>query len=238
MADIFSGVGLVARACRNMGAAAREWDLRHGSDFDICDRRVQLELKRKMHSGIIYACMFAPPCSSFSQAMDGSCKVRSPEFPWGLPGLSEKHQCKVDVGNNCLRAVLQLIGACIKLDIPWILEQPLTSRMWLTPELINIASRSSVHVVRCDQCQYGAPWRKSTLFMCGGIAFEDLQGLTRKCRGSRGMCSKTGQPHKMLSGKTAQGINWTRIAQAYPRSLANALGKSLLSRRRLELFGA
>ena len=52
--------------------------------------------------------------------------------------------------------------------------------------------------------------------------------MDRRCAGRHGVCSASGQPHIVLSGRDAEsGRLWTALAQPYPPSLARNLAASI-----------
>eukprot|EP00974_Lingulodinium_polyedra_P083388 8073291-Lingulodinium_polyedra.AAC.1 len=60
LADCFSGCGAVARAARQLGFPAKEFELRHGCD--LAAPNVQRQLCQDIHQGRVLALMLAPPC--------------------------------------------------------------------------------------------------------------------------------------------------------------------------------
>eukprot|EP00959_Pyramimonas_sp_CCMP1952_P324889 6800318-Pyramimonas_sp.AAC.1 len=74
--------------------------------------------------------------------------------------------------------------------------------------------------------------------MCGGIPFQDLQGLSRQCSGTNGVCSRTGRKHVILSGPAPSGAPWTQVAQPCPQQLNRALARALVAPIRVKLFQA
>ena len=66
--------------------------------------------------------------------------LRSDAFLWGLPGLSPSEQRAVEQGNAMAQFTISVIRLCVELQIPVGLENPLTSRLWLLPELDQLSS--------------------------------------------------------------------------------------------------
>ena len=77
VADLFSGSGGVAEACRAEGCAAREWDVLHGPCGDLTRKDNLRGLRQNAKSGRVSAAMLGPPCSSFSTARDSSGVIRT-----------------------------------------------------------------------------------------------------------------------------------------------------------------
>ena len=55
----------------------------------------------------------------------------------GLPPemLSERQQQQVKDGNETMFATVRMIREFDKLGLPWMIENPLSSRLWLTPAI-------------------------------------------------------------------------------------------------------
>ena len=230
VADFFAGVGGVAKACRRLGFAAKEWEISRGSQFDLTSRGVQKKIKKDINARLVIAAMLAPPCGTFSVARDRTTVIRSKDFPWGLPAdlLSPKDYVKVQTGNSCFQAALRIIHWLDQHRIPWILENPATSKCWYLPPLQKLEQSPHVVCVLTDFCQYGCAWRKRTKLMCGNLDSQDVHRLQRLCTG-RGLCSRTSKRHFQLTGSNRQGIPWTRVAQPYPQGLNKDLAFSLTS---------
>ena len=110
-----------------------------------------------------------------------------------------------------MRAAFSLASTAQSHGVPWLLENPSTSRCFLTPESDKLISNGAELIIG-DQCQYGSLWRKRTGFLVGNVDTLDLGRLTRRCVGAHGLCSRTGKPHHNLEG----GHN-TKKASQYPQ---------------------
>ena len=169
------------------------------------------------------------PCTSWSRARkhnDGGPPPLRDDHSglWGLQNLSQKDGDKVALGNQLLFASLQIIEACFASDTPWSLENPLTSRVWLTDMLQNLLRQGAV-LQHTTFCMCGTPWRKATSFMtwhCPNFHFPF-------CAGSFQACSRTGLPHVPLRGKNAQGEWRTKVAQPYPPALCRLMAVAFRS---------
>ena len=228
VADLFSGHGGVAKQCRQLGYITREWELARGIQFDLTKPAALRKLKQDINRCLVLAAMLAPPCSSFSVARDRTCVIRTKEHPWGLPKqfLSLVDQEKVRVGNNCFRAAIRIIRWLNEHSIPWILENPASSKCWYLPQLRKLENSPNCTVVISDFCQFGTLWRKRTKFLCGNLDTQDVARIGRLCQG-RGTCDRTGRPHFQLTGSNHKGVPWTRIAQPYPAQLCKQLAFAL-----------
>ena len=119
-----------------------------------------------------------------------------------------------------LKVSAELCAYAISLNIPWVIENPLTSRLWLTREIAELQDQGAVFH-RVDFCAYGVPWRKSTGLLAH--AFDNLPAALQCCSASHGRCQFSGKKHIVLAGKNASGMWLTRIAQPYPLKLCHAV---------------
>lgn len=232
-ADFFSGCGGVARSARALGFRTREWELLHGPSGDLTKPAVLSKIRSDISNRKIVAAMLAPPCSSFSPARDRTSVIRDRNHPWGLPNISSiKDQEKVRVGNQCLRSTLRIIGWLDKMGVPWVLENPHSSKMWFVEELITLQNSPHTHVIVTDFCQFGTRWRKRTRLLCGNLQWDDAARCQRTCLG-HGICSRTNKPHFQLTGSNKHNIPWTRVAQPYPSQLCHSLAFALTAPARI-----
>ena len=236
--DFFSGKGGVARAARALGFNAREWELLQGDNHDLTRRAVLSKIRFDIRNDTILAAMLAPPCSSFSIARDRTMVIRSRAYPWGLPGLPEHEQHKVEVGNRCFQSAFKIIRWLDQHAIPWILENPHSSKCWFLPPMQKLMSSPHTQVIVVDFCQYGTKWRKRTRLLAGNVEYDDIQRLIQhRCVGTKGICTRTGRRHFQLTGSNKKGIPYTRLAQPYPSGLCHDLAHALLAPRLLVPHG-
>ena len=157
--------------------------------------------------------------------MPGALRGEEGKDLYGLPGLSEKDQLKVDVANKLLRYLSAFGRYCKRRRVPFYVENPLTSRLWKTHELKQLARLPGTLHVDFVFCQYGEPWRKSTRLLVNG--HSDLRCIERRCTFGRNfVCSATGRRHIVLSGSSG-GVFMTAWAQAYPHRLCRALAAAI-----------
>ena len=229
LADLFSGHGGVSKAVRKMGFSAREWELLKGDEHDLTNPLVVFKVCEDVRKGKILAAMMAPPCSSFSRARDRTSVIRNRQHPWGVSGLSKKDADKVKAGNECFLTCFKLIKLFNQYNVPWILENPHSSKCWFLPQMLELEKNDKVQIAVTDFCQYDTKWRKRTRLMVGNVCPNDVQRLNRLCTGKRGNCSRTGDRHFQLTGSGPGNLPWTRIAQPYPTKLCHSLAHVLLS---------
>ena len=104
--DLFSGTGGVSRACRQLGVAARNWELSDGVKYDLTSPGVLRAVKQEIRGGHVLAASLGPPCGSFGPAGNRRKAIRSATFPWGLPAadLTEREIVRVAEGNATMHA--------------------------------------------------------------------------------------------------------------------------------------
>ncbi len=225
--DLFSGEGGVAKACVQLGFKAKMWDLIHGADHDLTCPQVKKRLKSEIRQKRALAVMMAPVCTSFSIARDRTKVIRTRRNPWGIRNrfLTIEEQQKVKTGNDVFLTCFEIIEECLRCGIPFILENPYTSKAWYLPPMQYYLQHPQIHYVRSDFCQWGTRWKKPTGFLVGNLDRNDTarlaQAVCTNC--PRGLCSRTGKPHFLLSGSNSQGVPWTRVAQPYPTRLCRQL---------------
>ena len=135
-----------------------------------------------------------------------------------------------------LRITLRIVDALNAAEVPWIWENPATSRMWLVPEVRrHLMGPDSIRIV-ADQCGFGARWRKRTVFLCHNLPDMFLGRLRKTCVTNEGDCRFSGRPHLMLSGPASPGVPWTRVAAEYPPRLCNAIAHALVGPARARFY--
>ena len=231
VADLFSGVGGVARHVRLLGFQAREWERQKGDCYDLTQPSVIRHLEQDASRKKLIAAMLALPCGSFSGI--NRFAGRSRRDPWAS---QYKHETpymveSVAAGNRCMRAELRIIRILERHEIPWILEHPLTSRAWWLPAFDALRRKAHVEFIVFDQCMYGTPWKKATALLCSRI--DNSARLSHRCSGRRGTCSRTSKAHITLRGADPKsGKNWTAIASPYPAKLNRSLAFALVDSAR------
>jgi len=219
----------VAKELRKFGYAVIAFELDEGPEFDLTRPCVLDVIRGWIRGGCVLGLFFGTPCSSWSSARRGlpgapGGPMRSDAYPMGLPNLSPADQHRVLIGNRTLIASTQLIRLGLQFGLPMLIENPCTSRLWKAPKLLRLTADSDLCIF--DQCQYGSRWRKRT--KVHGWNVSNLSRLRRLCSGRKGLCSKSGLHHLILSGNDpASKLPMTRIAQTYPAMLSKVLASIL-----------
>ena len=151
----------------------------------------------------------------------GPPPLRDDTHIFGLSNLAAADAAKVLVANRLLSNVLRLLKAANESGVPFSLENPRSSRLWLVPELLNLAREAEAEWAHVDYCQYQTPWNKSTCFLL--FNWLPAQPSLHVCTGSQNKCSATGKSHITLKGKDPLGVFWTSRACPYPGSLCKVL---------------
>ena len=179
--------------------------------------------------------MMAPVCTSFSVARDRTKVIRNRRFPWGIPGqLSDKEAASVRLGNACFRSCLRIMKALDDNQVPYVLENPHTSKAWYLPAMPRQLKLPWTKYITAGFCCFGTPWRKRTGFLVGHIPQEDLLRLSNVCSSVRGVCDFTGKKHTQLTG-SHHGVPLTKWAEPYPARLCAALAFALTAQQHTSL---
>ena len=94
---------------------------------------------------------------------------------------------------------------------------------WVLDPIIKTSQNRHFDEIVIDQCAFGQPWHKRTWLLCYRIA--DARQLIRPlCMAPGGGCDFSSKPHIQLVGGKR-----TAPAAAYPKRLAEALAKALVS---------
>lgn len=223
--DLFSGQRGVAKS---LARKAKTWvlcfDLSHDPGEDLLDSLLQVRITKLVLGRVFRAMGAGPVCASFSTAI--TPPTRTLLHPGGVPWASEKQKAKNRQGNLMLKFVLSLCCIFSELGLHWWVENPWGSWLWRQPGKLSwnkLLSDRRVGDLKIDYCRFSTPWRKRTRFK------TTLHLASQSCTCE---CSK---PHLQLRGKCPRtGMNFTKLAEPYPRGVCEALATAMLidSRRR------
>ena len=215
--ELFSGAEEWSRALRIQGMKAYCFDILQGPEGDLLCPPVRRRVMTMIKSGMRLGVLAGVVCTSFSRARGGGPKaIRSSEVPMGLPGLSEKNQGKVSLGNQLLEVSYAFFRQRRRFKVPFSWENDLTSIQWWTTMARHVAPWPQTQDITVHHCAYGTRWKKPTKLRC--FHLEGAERLRATCHGKR-LCQYNGKPHIILQGRDEHNMNWTLRAQPYvPRS--------------------
>ena len=166
-------------------------------------------LKMLPNAGYVH---MAPPCGTFSRARDigsyGLRPLRNAEHVEGIPGLTGTDLARVQSANAVTNAIMRIMRACIRLEVPFTVENPTRSWIWQYRAMPNLISR--LHVYDCHMCMHGGLRKKATRLVSNS---PDFKGMRRLCDGS----------HEHLSWKPVNGEFVTAAEAVYPAAFCKKL---------------
>ena len=198
--ELYAGACVVSSMLQKDGCAVISFEIDNGPEFDLtwpCLHQVNLGWLR----GGCVACVFlGTQCSSWSRARRGPpgsswCAIRNNSYSRGLPDLKRSDQDKINNGYLHAKLTCHIIRTCVSHCILRMLENRLTSIMWICPSLVSLVSKDCAQEHIFDQCQYGTRWKKATNVVSWNCSHDLFLCHKCKCYGRKGVCSKTGKPH-------------------------------------------
>eukprot|EP00438_Fugacium_kawagutii_P020227 Skav232464 [mRNA] locus=scaffold2877:29131:33540:+ [translate_table: standard] len=213
--DLYSGRCAVAKAlARRFNVWVLTFDIEHGDGQDLLRESLQQKLISAVRALCFLGVGAAPECCSFSRAVTPA--VRSASLPYGLPNLTENMQVKVARGNAHAAFLLALLEAVTANGLPYWVENPDGSFLWLLPEWIARGYGAPEQSYRFDMCRYHTPWRKRTRI------------ATNTClAGERHLCLRDHRRVILRGRNRDRRMSWTRLAQEYPKKMAEDLAVAM-----------
>ncbi|CAK0788060.1 unnamed protein product [Prorocentrum cordatum] len=230
--ELMCGSAAFAKAVHAAGWASEGWDYADDPRADLLDESLidslVLRISRKEVAGVHVGL----DCKTWSRARKndgrGPPPLRDDANVHGLPRLAAADAEKVRIANRLLANVLRLLAAAVEAGVPFSLENPRSSRLWLVPELLDRAREAHAEWASVDYCQYQVPWKKSTTFLLSN--WLPAQPSLRLCTGCQKRCSATGKAHITLKGKDPLGVFWTSRARPYPAALCKDLAALVVAK--------
>ena len=128
--DLYSGNFNVAKQMVRFGCPwCLTFDIKRSDSEDLLNEELQQELLDLCRCGAFLSIGMAPICASFSRAITPA--VRSRRWPKGIPGCSDNMIRKVLQGNRHAAFCLAFIALAELLALPFWLENPDTSFIWI-----------------------------------------------------------------------------------------------------------
>lgn len=174
--------------------------------------------------------IFVLPCHSSSRAprpgvgfgplRDDGINLR------GYPDLRPCDVKNVKVGNIAWINTFKMTKACIKYQVPWILENPKSSRTWLMWHANRLEPPGASTDV-ASSCQHGTRLRKDTKSM--HMMLPSLSNNLKQCHPKSYKCSRSGPRHFQLCGVDPEPKRfWIVIAKFYPPKLCSHMWSFIL----------
>ena len=239
--EVFSGSGRLSAAVRRHGIKVYEIDItQQGGRQDVHKKDIFAKLLAWINHPLCLGMWFGFPCGTFSAARrhDGGpppLRGHGPKDIWGLPEVTGINLQRVRSANKLLRRMDELMKACAKAGLPFYLENPLRSKIWITPQILKWIRAKGTTLTQFDYCQFGQEWMKPTQI----LSFNNRNfcaTLGKQCKPTwvdgKSICSRTGKPHVALKGKEASGKYKTATACPYPQELAKHWSNVLVKPRR------
>ena len=225
--SLFGGEAEVAEAFSRRGGCAAVLDVAYSPNNDLSRLSSWTSIVKAV--SCFDAVGIDIPCNTWSRArrapigskMPQPLRGDDPDTIFGLPELNEKDQEKVKRANNMLFGACKVIRKCLRLGTCGYLENPLSSRIWKTPQIRRLLQDHRVQFVKTHLCMYGTQWKKPTGILLWNCKVADLL----KCHG-KFACSRTSKPHVQLTGIKGNKF-LTELAQVYPRLFAEDLVRQL-----------
>ena len=155
-----------------------------------------------------------PPCSGCSVARNGiaSKRMRSEQYPAGLPFLSDVRRETVTLGDALAEFPIKLCQAVSLVGCVWTWETQWISLMWIYQQVKALMWKCCKrrHTLLCAHLvRHG----RSQLVQRQG--FDQALELVRHCMSTK--------PHQMLRGSGPDGRAWAATASPYWQAFAEQL---------------
>ena len=178
----------LSQALSDRGVPCFPLDFQKNSLHDLLLAPLDAELRVGVAAGQIRYLHLAVPCNTFSAARFP--KVRSKQWPRGVPQLSPKNLAVVKYANALTDAMLDLAGFAVAHGCLVSIENPNSSSLWTYPAMVAFfGDQAVVDVNVVDYCEYGEVYKKPTKIISVNLP---LPSVNRRCRG--------GHEHVRLSG--------------------------------------
>ena len=161
-------------------------------------------------SGLFIFALAGPPCGDFSRAKlrpGGPKPLRNPEFPFGVPRLSDRDQQRVESSRTLLHRVVQILLAVFGAGGHVCLEQPSSASSWQDPSVQDSLAETAAVCSVVPACCFGLSIHKKWLF---ASSLQDMSQLA-------GECNHASWEHENL-------VNLPCIQMGYVRQLFRLFG--------------
>ena len=201
--EVFAGSCKIASAASARGYNSESYEIARDKNENVMGGCVTQYLKDCIKRRNVALIWFGFPCSSWSRARHGRrrpgdrhgwpppLRGDSAGEIWGLPDLYPQDQQRVAFGNRSLRWMISVLRLCLKFNVPFVVENPRSSRFWVAPPVAKFLGE----VPRVDfvMCAFGAPHKKPTRLLTFKI---DLSCVESQCNAS--VCKFSKKPHTVF----------------------------------------
>ena len=233
--EIFCGAAVLTTAFQGIGIqCAPPLDVARNADFNLLNAFFVAVIVGLINSHLIDLLHIAPPCATFSIILNGfaQSRLRSLQFPDGLPDLDPTKSHRVRVGNALAEVAAVLMIAQCKAANLCELEQPGRSLMEHASAMKDALAKTGARGYQRNACADGAPWMKPIVLFTPSA--DVGRSLVAGCPGC--------QSHIRLKGVDENGDDWTKVASPYWPAWAEAVARKwrskLLRHRRSEKWEA
>jgi hypothetical protein len=235
---LFAGpdrAGSLPRYLREQGHVVVTFERLDGSLQDLSVPALQHELLGRVQGGEFDAVFAAPPCASFSVALD--VPLRSRLEPEGLSTLGADDRAYVETQNALVAFTARVCRAADVAGAAWAIENPASRRawpcrwakyvdrgfIWDMPAMEQLSAATRAARVTFAQCQFSAPWQKYTSLLVSRTGAEHALR-----RFGNALCSC--EHHDVVLHGVDPATEQLRTAQAaaYPPALCAAFGDWLV----------
>jgi hypothetical protein len=228
MVECFSGTSRMAQSFAQNRIPAYSFEITRDANEDVMSALNTGRIMHDMKQQLLFFCWLGVMCASWSRARRGNPNGKGWPPPlrnddadgiWGFSNMSSKDTERIRLGNKSALWCCKTIRHAIRFNVPIVIENPATSRLWLFPPLRRLILKSQSDIF-CDHCQFGAPWRKHTRLISWNC---DISSMNKVCKTSNHCCSRTHRPHQVLTGTDKSGGYLTALASAYPKAFCDSM---------------
>ena len=166
--ELKAGSRRMAHAFAKAGSWAVSFEIADAPHQDVLNTHNRRWLQSLVKTGYCRMVWIGLVCASWSLArrnVSGKPGFPPPlrdteQFIWGLPNHSEADRDCVQAGNKQLRWAVSLFTRLAANNVPCIIENPLSSRIWKAPPMRRLLARFPS--VGLHYCAYGMSWKTPT----------------------------------------------------------------------------
>ena len=231
--EVFCGCGALSGAMAESGFEVKGVDFDGNKDkpqvqvcmFNLTTARGKAEFHRFLKEFKPDFVWFAPPCGTSSKAREIRRKtgpdpkpLRSKEFPDGLKSLDGEDAIRVFNANLLYEFTVEVIQILDLAGIPWAVENPTNSYMWMTSWFSNLEKEVDCRWSHMQACMHGGQRDKKTSLMYGGPI--DLACLSLMC--------DRGHTHLLWGlAKDGSGLFATAQERNYPKIFCKRIAQKI-----------